>query len=229
MTATNELNNLLNNAPEAYLSVTDAITNIFLGILVSIILKIVYDKFEKTYNFNPSFSNNFITLTLITTFIISVVKSSLALSLGLVGALSIVRFRTAIKEPSELIYLFFCIAIGLGFGANLPLFTLTSSFTIIFTIIIKNHISQKNIKEAKNMFVEIEINKNEGELSNLMIQLKKHTKHASLIRQDLDKDKNFVSLKVLFSSTEELDKFQSSKWFKEKVVSFSFYESQGVI
>ena len=50
--------------------------------------------------------------------IISIVKSSLALSLGLVGALSIVRFRAAIKEPEELVYLFFVISIGLSNGAN---------------------------------------------------------------------------------------------------------------
>ena len=50
--------------------------------------------------------------------IITIVKSSLALSLGLVGALSIVRFRTAIKDPEELSFLFISIAIGLGMGAN---------------------------------------------------------------------------------------------------------------
>jgi hypothetical protein len=50
--------------------------------------------------------------------VISIVKSSLALSLGLVGALSIVRFRTAIKEPEELVFLFIAIAIGLGVGAD---------------------------------------------------------------------------------------------------------------
>ena len=49
------------------------------------------------------------------------VKSSLALSLGLVGALSIVRFRAAIKDPEELVYLFLCIAIGLALGAEQPL------------------------------------------------------------------------------------------------------------
>ena len=58
----------------------------------------------------------FITMT--TVLIITVVKSSLALSLGLIGALSIIRFRTPIKEPEELAYLFFSIAIGLGLGAG---------------------------------------------------------------------------------------------------------------
>jgi len=65
--------------------------------------------------------------------VITVVKSSLALSLGLVGALSIVRFRTPIKEPEELGYIFLTIAIGLGFGANLGLVTgLVTSFILLY-------------------------------------------------------------------------------------------------
>ena len=60
-------------------------------------------------------------LTLVTIGVIAVVKSSMALSLGLVGALSIVRFRAAIKEPEELVYLFLCIGVGLALGAGQPL------------------------------------------------------------------------------------------------------------
>ena len=75
----------------------------------------------------------FIILT--TILIISIVKSSLALSLGLVGALSIVRFRTPIKEPEELAYLFISIAIGLGLGANQVLATVISSLFILILMI----------------------------------------------------------------------------------------------
>ena len=64
------------------------------------------------------FSKNFFIITTTTMLIITVVKSSLALSLGLVGALSIIRFRAAIKEPEELGYLFLTISIGLGCGAD---------------------------------------------------------------------------------------------------------------
>ncbi len=64
-------------------------------------------------------------LTLVTTAVIVVVRSSLALSLGMVGALSIVRFRSAIKEPEELVYLFLCIAVGLAFGADQPALAFT--------------------------------------------------------------------------------------------------------
>jgi hypothetical protein len=82
------------------------------------ILTFSYIRFGRSLSNRKAFAANFIPITLTTMFIISVVKSSLALSLGLVGALSIVRFRTAIREPEELIYLFVCIALGLGFGAS---------------------------------------------------------------------------------------------------------------
>ena len=68
---------------------------------------------------NPiSLARIFPLLSITTTIIITVIKSSLALSLGLVGALSIIRFRTPIKEPEELVYIFLCITIGIATGAN---------------------------------------------------------------------------------------------------------------
>ena len=62
--------------------------------------------------------------------VIAVVKSSLALSLGLVGTLSIVRFRVAIKEPEELVYLFLCIGIGLALGAEQPVLAMAQVIVI---------------------------------------------------------------------------------------------------
>ena len=73
-------------------------------------------------------------LSAIVFLVIIVVKSSLALSLGLVGALSIVRFRTPIKEPEELVYLFLAIAIGLGYAAGQILITTILSLSILFIV-----------------------------------------------------------------------------------------------
>ena len=70
-----------------------------------------------------------------TMFIITVVKTSLALSLGLIGALSIVRFRTPIKEPEELCYLFISVGIGLGLGANQFLITTVAFVSISLAIV----------------------------------------------------------------------------------------------
>ena len=99
-------------------------------VLCAFSLKIIYE--NKSTSLSGKFHIGIVIpiLAQITFFIILIVKSSLALSLGLIGALSIVRFRTPIKEPEELVYLFFSIAIGIGFGAGQTLIT-----SIIFILI----------------------------------------------------------------------------------------------
>jgi hypothetical protein len=92
-----------------------------MGGLMSLYVRFLYRRFGASANDADSVTRVFPLLTLVTIGVISVVKSSMALSLGLVGALSIVRFRAAIKEPEELVYLFLCIGIGLGLGAGQPL------------------------------------------------------------------------------------------------------------
>ena len=82
------------------------------------LIGLVYIKFGRSVSNRPSLASSLPMLGITTMLVITVVKSSLALSLGLVGALSIVRFRTPIKEPEELNYLFFSIAIGLAIGAD---------------------------------------------------------------------------------------------------------------
>jgi len=92
--------------------------HLVLGGLLSLFVRFLFRKCSVSASNSDTISRVFPLLTIITTAVIAVVKSSLALSLGLVGALSIVRFRAAIKEPEELVYLFLCIAIGLSLGAE---------------------------------------------------------------------------------------------------------------
>lgn len=98
---------------------------LILGGILALYVRLLYRNFSSSPSDTDSITRVFPLLTLVTTCVIAVVKSSLALSLGLVGALSIVRFRAAIKEPEELAYLFLCIAIGLALGAEQPLLAIT--------------------------------------------------------------------------------------------------------
>ena len=100
------------------ISLFGAITSIFLTLITTFLVRVVYIKFGGSMNNRAQFANSFLLLGMTTCVIIIVVKYSLALSLGLVGALSIVRFRAAIKDPEEITVLFLVIAIGLSFGAN---------------------------------------------------------------------------------------------------------------
>jgi len=105
---------------------------LLVGGCMAVYLRFLYQRCSASASDTDSISRTFPLLLMVTAAVISVVKSSLALSLGLVGALSIVRFRAAIKDPEELVYLFLCIAVGLALGAEQPLlaFALMGSSTI---------------------------------------------------------------------------------------------------
>ena len=94
------------------------VLSLITAVALSLLVQLFYIKFSSTLSNRIHFSKNFVILGTTTCIIIMIVKNSLALSLGLVGALSIVRFRAAIKEPEELVYLFLIIAIGLGCGSG---------------------------------------------------------------------------------------------------------------
>ncbi len=88
------------------ISTGNFVQHLLVTLVLTLLVKIVYTRFSTTISNKKEFSKNFVILGLTTCIVITIVKSSLALSLGLVGALSIVRFRAAIKEPEELVYLF---------------------------------------------------------------------------------------------------------------------------
>ena len=90
---------------------------------------------------------------------ISIVKSSLALSLGLVGALSIVRFRTAIKEPEELIFLFIAIAIGLGVGADQRWLTVIGATVVLGYMAVRTLIARK--PRVSNLYLNVLVKEDE--------------------------------------------------------------------
>jgi len=122
-----------------------------------------------------NFSKNFVILGVTTCIIIVIVKNSLALSLGLVGALSIVRFRAAIKEPEELVYLFLVIAVGLGCGAGqIKVITvgILTSLLIIFAYYL--FLSKKKIEHSEiiNLGIIIEEDVKHEEITNIINELK---------------------------------------------------------
>jgi hypothetical protein len=113
------------------LSIVTLLINLAIGLGLAVLLRWHFERFGSTLSNRSEFAGVFPFILLTTILIITVVKSSLALSLGLVGALSIVRFRTPIKEPEELAYLFIAIARGRGLGADQTVPTVVAGLTIM--------------------------------------------------------------------------------------------------
>lgn len=127
----NNLDNLLSVQQFAEQSISAVLVNLFLCMMLVSIIGWFYKKFSRSLGGKTHVGAILPLIGLTVFMVITVVKSSLALSLGLVGALSIVRFRTPIKEPEELGYLFLTIAVGLGFGAGFSLITVIITIAIL--------------------------------------------------------------------------------------------------
>lgn len=152
------LDNISNNTNYlTNLSVYNFVSAILISYVLSTLLGFVFKKYGNTLSNRDSLANIFPILSITTTIIISVVKSSLALSLGLVGALSIVRFRSPIKEPEELAYIFLSIAIGLTLGADQFAAGIIGSILAFIIIIANNRLVRfRKIKNSNTLRLLVE-------------------------------------------------------------------------
>jgi uncharacterized membrane protein YhiD involved in acid resistance len=174
--------------------------NIFLAIILSTLLARIYVMYGKSYSDRRVLSRTFIMITLTTMLVITVVKSSLALSLGLVGALSIVRFRTPIKEPEELGYLFLAIAIGLGLGAASREVTLTMT-SVIFILVWLRSKRENTTGPYPNLSLIISSDSNEKsreiiDIDKMVDIVKKYASRVDVVRFEDSENRNEMSLYI---------------------------------
>lgn len=126
-------------------SISDTLIAMLFSFVIGLFIMVIYKKTFKGVMYSHSFSISLVALTLITTLIILAVTSNVILSLGMVGALSIVRFRTAIKEPLDIAFLFWSVAVGIVLGAGLiPLAVIGSIFIGIVLILFVNKDTKDN-------------------------------------------------------------------------------------
>ena len=97
----------------------EIVLGLVLGLLVGLLIAFVYKRCFRGVLYSPSFAMTLAMLTLITTPVVMCISSNVALSMGMVGALSIVRFRTAVKDPMDTAYMFWALTMGILLGAKL--------------------------------------------------------------------------------------------------------------
>lgn len=218
------LSNIVTQFGSGESSIIDFLINIFITIILSYIIGMVYSKYGNSLSNRKKLMQTFVLISVTVMLVISIVKSSLALSLGLVGALSIVRFRTAIKEPEELVYFFVAIAVGLGMGANQRLVTLSGAVIIILYIVIQNMNSVKTSVQ-QNLIVTISNISGEELDENILLDiLNKYCSKMDLRRLDSLNDTTEISLSIEFNDFESIIKAKNDlKSIGE--IQFSFIEN----
>ncbi len=212
----------------AQVSVWGLIINLVLAAILAFILGRIFIVYGDAMSNRRIFARNFIILAMTTVLIITVIKSSLALALGLVGALSIVRFRAAIKEPEELIFLFVCIAIGVGLGADQRIITVVA-FAAIALVIVLRKLFFHSKEEKQNLHLTISSNSpGKVELEQVVSVLKKLSSTVSLKRVDETHDMLEATFLVDFKDYDNLEQIRSELTELSESVKLTFLDTKGV-
>ncbi len=221
------MDGLLNLTTPAPLALDTLAVNLLLSIALSSAVAWFYSRFGRSLSNRTGFARNLPPLALTTVLIISIIKSSLALSLGLVGALSIVRFRTAIKEPEELVYLFLAIAIGLGLGADQRFATILALLIILAFFFVRSYFDPR--WHRNRIFFNIVVPEGASAFSEINETLLKLAQSADLRRLDSTADSMQVTYLIELADDQALTALMDKLRAKIPACEFSFVDQDNTL
>lgn len=192
------------------------IFSLLISISLSFALIYIYKRFSLSVYKRKNFEQNFIIIAPVITILIFIVKSNLALSLGLVGALSIIRYRTAIKDPEEIAYLFICVAIGVGTGASFNLYTIIA-ILILIGVIVLNSKRNKDRTLDLSYLIEVKTGDIKENLDELIKFMNKNTNNL-IRRLHIDDKKNYQLVFEIINFNNEMNVASISEEIK-KIIS----------
>ena len=192
------------------------IINLLVAAILALILQRIYIRYGRSLSNRVSFARNFILISMTTMLVITIVKSSLALSLGLVGALSIVRFRAAIKEPEELAFIFVAIGIGLGLGADQRIIT---SVIVVYSIL------DRYGESEQNLFLTINSKGRKPKLDQIQEVLNTYCIASDIRRFDESSDSLEASFSIEIRNYDELLNIKSKLLAIEEGLNITFINS----
>lgn len=207
-------------------SISNYVINIVLCALLLFVLSLVYRRFGNSISNRGQLAKVLILVGLTTFIIISIVKSSLALSLGLVGALSIVRFRTAIKEPEELGYFFIAIATGLGMGANQLLPTIIGlAMVILIIVLFRKNIFKDTLTQNLLITTSIQQENQTNATEKIAEIINQHASQVEVKRINYGKEDMDLNFLVKVKSLDSLNTIQHSLKEIDKSMSITFLDN----
>lgn len=201
------------------INVFEVLINVVLSMILSQVVYVVFVNFGNTFSNRKQFGKIFLLITVSTTLIISIIQASLALSLGLVGALSIVRFRSAIKEPEELAYAFFAITIGIGCGANARGLTISCCLLVMAVLTVRGVVGKRNLDQDTYNF---NIISKQMTLSDINSLVANNTVTNSLRRSDINDSTINVQYIVTFEDIKQLERLNDKLKVRDTKVITSF-------
>ncbi len=195
-------------------TILDVFTNLMVALVCGIIIAVVYRFIYKGPSYSVTYVNSLVLLALVTSLVMLVIGNNLARAFGLVGAMSIIRFRTAVRDVQDIVFIFFSLAVGMASGVGLHLIALVSTITIsiIAVVLVTFNFGAPRKREYLLQVAFVSTPENESSLESI---LRKHCKKLRMVNMKNLGDKNMeifyhVSFKNKNKSSEllrELDEF----------------------
>lgn len=186
------------------LTFPDIILMLVIAGFIGVYIFFIYNLVCKRTFYSKSFAISLIAITIITSLIILTIKQSIVISLGMVGALSIVRFRTPVKEPIDLVFIFWSIAMGIICGANIYEVACLGSVVVTLVLLLLNHLP--NFHNSLLLVINAEKNFNEEYIIKL---LEKYSKDYSIRSRNLNKENFDLIIEI------KIEKDKESEFVKE--------------
>lgn len=207
------MNNLISaiNTPQAITNL-ELLLNLTMSLAMGLGIFMTYRKTFQGILYQKSFNVSLVVITLIMTFIIMIIRGNLILSLGMIGALSIIRFRTPIKDPLDLIFIFWAICVGIANGVGLFHLSFVGSLFIIATLVIMLKVRESNYPY---LLVIHFAQKNAEE--EILEQIKKSTRAHSIKSKSVNPDliELIFEIRIKNNETTFVDKIAEIKGVKK--------------
>ena len=188
-------NNLQQITADNNLTLTLIVFNIFFSGVIGVLIALIYRKYFMGVLFQKSFAVTLIVATMITTLVIMVISGNLILSLGMVGALSIVRFRAAIKDPLDVVYIFWAIGSGIAIGVSQYLLVFIALIAISFVLAILSKL--RSSQKPKLLVINSKIDKQQKIQEQIEQFARKITSRSTQMIED--------RCEMVFETNEELE------------------------
>ncbi|MEO0474180.1 MAG: DUF4956 domain-containing protein [Bacteroidota bacterium] len=217
----------LNKLPQS-VDLIDFLINLGIVSLLCLLLRMYYIRFGNAVANRVRFGNNFLPLGLTTVMVITIINFSPLLSLGLVGALSIVRYRAAIKDPEELTYLFLVIGIGLAAGANQPLVAIIGFVAILALLFVtKQLLGWGTQRRQENMYLNVSTDIDD--LPKIVNEISRHLAFLELKRMDKTKSGLELAFVIKADSLDELSAVQKALESLSPATTFSMVDQPELV
>ena len=208
----------------AQIGIIPTLFSFFMCVLMSFIVREFYIKRSFSLTGKAHIGSIIPILSTVVFLVIVIVKSSLALSLGLVGALSIVRFRTPIKEPEELVYLFLAIAIGLGYAAGQVLITTIITLSILLIIFI--WLSNRKIAKTNEYNLVIKWARKDVKFENILKEITPIVENLKLVRLDKGPSGNTSVMLIVPFQDQPIEAVSNKLYALDNSVHVTFFEAK---